>query len=360
MQQAMHDDQAFRKKAEEDKKKKKDADRKQKKKEAREEMEMVTDSELAADTLGLSSGEKKPNNRELIRSNSRKNPTIQEQLDQLEDMLVPVPEDTSIDLNASHTTVGQKVVRQRCSTATPTADAAKKPSGKPKTKRKKKAVKLEGGEQKIVLSDQACTKMMALAGLLKEVKIAAHAQSEAIDNYEDVLSYTEDSADNLTKLCGTCQTIWRIDNFRNKFKSSTDEKKILYSPSLVTHPYGYHVAASLCPYGDGKGRGKYMSIFFCILRGTHDSLLQWPFSSRITFTLMDQSDEAEVKDIAAQFEPHPAKENIPFLGRPTAMRNPSLGLPRFAPLTDLWGGRYVKDDVIFIKIEVDIDNTPVL
>ena len=36
-------------------------------------------------------------------------------------------------------------------------------------------------------------------------------------------------------------------------------------------------------------KGEYMSIFFCILRGEHDSLLQWPFSQKITFSLVDQS-----------------------------------------------------------------------
>ena len=48
-----------------------------------------------------------------------------------------------------------------------------------------------------------------------------------------------------------------------------------------------------------------MSVFFCILRGESDILLQWPFGTALTFTLMDQSDETEVKDIAAYFEPHP-------------------------------------------------------
>ena len=68
-----------------------------------------------------------------------------------------------------------------------------------------------------------------------------------------------------------------------------------------------------------------MSVFFCILRGESDILLQWPFGAALTFTLMDQSDETEVKDIAAYFEPHPVKENMPFLGRPSSLRNPSLG-----------------------------------
>ena len=99
-----------------------------------------------------------------------------------------------------------------------------------------------------------------------------------------------------------------------------------------------------------------MSIFFTILRGEYDSLQVWPFHHTITFTLLDQAEEEDHrKHIQTEFMPNPVKENVPFLGRPMALRNPSLGIPRFAKLLDIWEGSYVEDDTIYIKVEVSAD-----
>ena len=74
-----------------------------------------------------------------------------------------------------------------------------------------------------------------------------------------------------------------------------------------------------------SGKGEYMSIFFCLMNGRWDSLLPWPFSCKVCFTVLDQSDKQQVYDMSARFTPNPIRENLPFLGRPTNYRNPSLG-----------------------------------
>ncbi len=33
------------------------------------------------------------------------------------------------------------------------------------------------------------------------------------------------------------------------------------------------------------GRGKYLSVFFVIMRGEYDDLLPWPFKQKVTFEL---------------------------------------------------------------------------
>lgn len=76
-------------------------------------------------------------------------------------------------------------------------------------------------------------------------------------------------------------------------------------------------------------RGQYMSIFFCMLKGEYDSLLAWPFSLPITFSLICQAEEAEDRvDQVITFTPNPVIENKSFLGRPLNCRNPSLGVYR--------------------------------
>uniref|UniRef100_A0A914WZY5 Uncharacterized protein n=1 Tax=Plectus sambesii TaxID=2011161 RepID=A0A914WZY5_9BILA len=115
-----------------------------------------------------------------------------------------------------------------------------------------------------------------------------------------------------------------------------------------------------CLYGDGKVRGKHMSLFVGLLKGDYDVLLSWPFSHRVTFTLLDQcQDPAGRHNITYTVKPNTTKENRPFLGRPTSERNASFGAQKFCELGLLEKLDYVRDDVMFIKVQVDTeDMTP--
>ena len=68
-----------------------------------------------------------------------------------------------------------------------------------------------------------------------------------------------------------------------------------------------------------------MSLFFCLEKNVHDALLPWPFTQRVQFALIDQSEEEEKKHVVVAFEPKPTKANLLFLQRPKKVRNPSLG-----------------------------------
>ena len=52
----------------------------------------------------------------------------------------------------------------------------------------------------------------------------------------------------------------------------------------VTVAYLYLQQAYL--NGDGLGRGKCISLFFVLMRGEYDELLQFPFKQRVTFSLI--------------------------------------------------------------------------
>ena len=103
-------------------------------------------------------------------------------------------------------------------------------------------------------------------------------------------------------------------------------------------------------------RGKNMSIFLCICKGEYDALLQWPFSHRITFTLVDQSlDPGSRRNVSYSIKPNTCKENKPFLGRPLGERNASFGAQKFCELDILNTRDYIRDDTIYIKVDVDSD-----
>lgn len=104
-------------------------------------------------------------------------------------------------------------------------------------------------------------------------------------------------------------------------------------------------------------KGKYMSIFLCICKGEFDPLLSWPFSHKITFTLLDQCENIESRrHVSYTIKPNTCKENAPFLDRPTGDRNASFGAQKFVELETLGSFDYIVNDTMFIKVEIDSDN----
>ena len=97
-----------------------------------------------------------------------------------------------------------------------------------------------------------------------------------------------------------------------------------------------------------------MSMFVCLCRGEHDALLRWPFDSSVTFTLIDQSSNpAGRRNVTYTIKPNPVKANLQFLGRPSSEKNASFGSQKFMDLKLIKTRDYVKDDTIFIKVDVE-------
>jgi TNF receptor-associated factor 4 len=74
----------------------------------------------------------------------------------------------------------------------------------------------------------------------------------------------------------------------------------------------------------------------------------------VTFTLLDQCEDiSNRRHITFNVKPNICKENKPFLGRPITERNASFGAQRFTDIDSLSSLEYIKDDTIFIKVEID-------
>lgn len=68
-----------------------------------------------------------------------------------------------------------------------------------------------------------------------------------------------------------------------------ERKRSIYSPEFYSSPQGYPMKARLFLNGVGDARDTHLSIFFILMRGEYDPLLQWPFPYRVNLTLLDQS-----------------------------------------------------------------------
>jgi TNF receptor-associated factor 4 len=69
---------------------------------------------------------------------------------------------------------------------------------------------------------------------------------------------------------------------------------------------------------------------------------------------LDQCEDVDNRrHIVYSVKPNACKENKPFLGRPITERNASFGAQKFTDLDTLGALEYIKDDSIFIKVEID-------
>jgi hypothetical protein len=149
---------------------------------------------------------------------------------------------------------------------------------------------------------------------------------------------------------------WRVDRVAERMADAQSERQpSIYSPIFYSSPPGYKMRARLYLHGDGNARRTHMSLFFLILKGEYDALLQWPFGHKVTFCLFDQT--GNNRHIIDSFRPD-VKSNS--FQRPKTETNIASGIPKFFPLPMIQqdDNPYVRDDTLFLKIIVDLTETP--
>ena len=128
----------------------------------------------------------------------------------------------------------------------------------------------------------------------------------------------------------------------------------LYSQPFYTSRYGYKMCGRVYLNGDGMGKGTHLSLFFVLMRGEYDALLEWPFRQKVTLSLLDQSPAR--RDLSDTFRPDPTSSSF---RRPSTEMNIASGCPMFISHNDLQNSRFLKDDTLYMKIVVDtIDLVP--
>lgn len=145
--------------------------------------------------------------------------------------------------------------------------------------------------------------------------------------------------------------VWKIDHYSRRYDEAVSGKTpSIYSPPFYVGRFGYKVCARLYPNGDGNGKGTHMSMFLVIMRGEYDALLPWPFIQKVHFRLLDQD---RIRDVFDAFRPDPSCASFK---RPTSDMNVASGCPTFVSHTEVRQGGYVRDDAMFIKVTVDMEN----
>jgi hypothetical protein len=150
--------------------------------------------------------------------------------------------------------------------------------------------------------------------------------------------------------------IWKITDVNKKISDAVAERQTsIYSPPFYSSSTGYKMRMRLYFNGDGHARRTHLSLFFVLMRGDYDAILQWPFSYKITFCLYDQTNNQ--RHIIDSFRPD-IKSNS--FQRPRSDMNIASGIPKFFPLPIIQqdNNPYVRDDCMFIRCIVDFASTP--
>ena len=142
--------------------------------------------------------------------------------------------------------------------------------------------------------------------------------------------------------------VWKIPQFSQRMTDAENGKYTsIFSLPFYTSRYGFKMCLRLYILGDGIGKNTHMSLFFVIMKGEFDNILQWPFTHKVTFKLLNQTGG---RDILDTFQPDPMSSSFK---KPKSDMNIASGCPRLVSHQDLKNGGFVLDDTIFIRCTVD-------
>lgn len=146
--------------------------------------------------------------------------------------------------------------------------------------------------------------------------------------------------------------LWRIVGYARHLENAQQGvATAVHSPPFYTSFYGYKLCLRVNPNGVDTGYGTHVSLFVHMMQSEWDDTLEWPFSGRISLSILDQSDDNEYKRHIS--ETLITRPNLLAFQRPTTPRNhKGYGYVEFAHLETIQDRQYVKNDCLLIRVQV--------
>ena len=147
--------------------------------------------------------------------------------------------------------------------------------------------------------------------------------------------------------------IWKVTSISHRYSEARDGTTYsIFSPPFFTSPHGYRMCLRMYLNGDGDGKGTHISLFLVLMKGEHDSILPWPFSHKVTLSLINQKNPNLSKMECFL----PDKTSSSFQ-KPQHDFNVAIGFPKFVPQSFINDSGFCQDDCFFVKAKVDISGT---
>ena len=132
------------------------------------------------------------------------------------------------------------------------------------------------------------------------------------------------------------------------------------SNAFYTGCYGYKLKVRLSlDYRLGPLSDWTFAIVVVLMEGEYDDILPWPFSKKITVTLIDQNEDLkERKNITKYLSPSEHVREEIFSGRPTPDQYSELRsqISRFTSYGELQTRHYFANGTLFIQVDVEPDD----
>ena len=203
-----------------------------------------------------------------------------------------------------------------------------------------------------VLRDQS-DRLLDLNQRTIEHSIQIQSLSQQINNIKTGIHNIEI---NISAMYCHGKFLWRIENFNEKCKQMCDDSKIcLYSTPFFNAPNEYMFCIRM---NITKHEGKeYVTLNIHLMKGNFDHLLDWPFTGKMTLSILDCCSEGQKKHIIEQMA---TKPELMAFRKPTTVRNTAgYGFSKFVELNTLINedSCYIKDNILYVKCHVQSNSS---
>ena len=140
-----------------------------------------------------------------------------------------------------------------------------------------------------------------------------------------------------------------IENRLWQAKDHGFENEIFGEP-FFSSCYGYKMRLSIHLDEKEHGFTGYMGAYLYLMRSDHDEILSWHFNKSCTFSVIDQQNGLDRKDIVRTFLP----EGQHVFERPQQDENGGFGFKALISHLNLRSRNYyIKDNVVYIKLQIE-------
>lgn len=176
--------------------------------------------------------------------------------------------------------------------------------------------------------------------------VESHSQNIRRHNYQ--MMDIEKDLKNVSAASFDGEIIWKITDYKQRKSNAIRGRQMsIYSSPFYTSKYGYKMCLRVYLNGDGLGKGESLSTFLVIMKGDYDELLEFPFTHKVTFTLLAPNNPSLNK--SETFLPDPESSSF---RRPQTTMNIASGCPQFALQSEVESSTYLVHDTIYIKTTV--------
>ena len=162
---------------------------------------------------------------------------------------------------------------------------------------------------------------------------------------------------------GNTRFVWKITSFSERSRQAKEGvKKKIESNPFYTGCYGYKLKVFAYPRSVFLSQDPYLSIGIVLMEGEYDDMLPWPFSKKITFTIIDQNEDLKERQNYTGYL-CPSKQQFPGQVREIFSERP--GGNKMALEVMLWPlisykvlktRQYIVNDTLFLQVDVGPDD----